>query len=264
MKPSPNDTDAFHARFLTREQALHYRDRYITGRRARIDGMERAVLRRLLEGIGPLAVALDLPSGTGRLSPVLAEFASRVILADASPQMLEIAREDLPTLPADYLQTDAEQIALPDGSVDLAFSHRFLHHIHTAATRMRVFREFARVSRRYVVLSYYTPGFRDRFEWWQRRLFRPAAAGDRPALRRQFLDEVAAAGFELRRTETLRRFPLRAMFCLFERIGATGESEPGAQATGIGTTGVARANPARSRSGLGSGSPTRQDDQGRP
>jgi SAM-dependent methyltransferase len=218
MDPSPNDTDAFHARFLTRAQALHYRDRYVTGRRARIDGLERAALRRLLRGIGPLAAALDLPSGTGRLSPVLGEFASRVVLADASPEMLQLAREDLPTLSADYVLTDAERIDLPDGSVDLAFSHRFLHHIHTAATRMRIFRELARVSRRYVVLSYYTPGFRDRFRWWKRRLLSPAKAGDRPALRRQFLDEVAAAGFKLRRTETLRRFPLRAMFCLFERV----------------------------------------------
>ena len=88
MNPSPTDTDAFHARFLTRAQALQYRDRYITGRRARIDRMEREALRRLLAGIGPLAAALDLPSGSGRLSPVLAEFAGRVVLADASPEML--------------------------------------------------------------------------------------------------------------------------------------------------------------------------------
>lgn len=210
-----NDTDVFHARFLTREQAQHYRDRYTTGRRGRIDRMERAALYDLLGGLEPLEKAMDLACGTGRLSPVLAEYANSVILADASPQMLALAREDHRDRPFEFLDTDAEHIALPDASVDLVFCHRFLHHVHSAAPRQRIFREIARVTRRYAVISYYTPGFRDRFRWWRRRL-RGRNAGDRPANLRRFYAEARAAGLEPLRETILRRFPVRGMFCLFK------------------------------------------------
>jgi ubiquinone/menaquinone biosynthesis C-methylase UbiE len=209
-----NDTDAFHARFLTRQQAEHYRDRYTTGRRGRIDRMERAALRELFGGLEPLEKAMDLACGTGRLSPALAEVAKTVILADASPEMLALAREDHRERPFEFLETDAEHIALPDRSVDLVFCHRFLHHIHSAAPRQRVFREIARISRRYAVISYYTPGFRDRFRWWRRRLL-GRNAGDRPANLRRFYAEARAAGLEPIKETILRRLPLRALFCLF-------------------------------------------------
>jgi SAM-dependent methyltransferase len=210
-----NDTDAFHARFLTREQAVHYRDRYTTGRRGRIDRIERAALRELFSNLGPLEKAMDLACGAGRLSPVLAEFAPSVILADASPQMLDLAREDHREQPFEFVETDAEHIALPNASVDLVFCHRFLHHIHSAAPRQRVFREIARVTRRYAVISYYSPGFRDRFDWWRRRLT-GRNPGDRPANLRRFYAEARAAGLEPVKEKVLRRFPVRGMFCLFK------------------------------------------------
>jgi SAM-dependent methyltransferase len=216
---STHDTDAFHARFMTRAQAEHYRDRYITGRRGRIDGMERTALRTLLAGVGRLEKAMDLACGAGRLSPVLAEVAQRVVLADAAPQMLQLAREDHADLPFDYLEADAEHVALPDASVDLIFCHRFLHHIHSAAPRARVFHEIARVTRRYAVISYYTPGFRDRYTWWGRRLTGRAQADTRPATLHRFYAEAAAAGLRPVKTQVLRSFPLRAMFILFEKQG---------------------------------------------
>jgi ubiquinone/menaquinone biosynthesis C-methylase UbiE len=212
--PGANDTDAFHARFLTRQQAEHYRDRYITGRRGRIDRMERAALRTLFRKLPPLEKAMDLACGTGRLSPVLAEVAETVVLADASPQMLALAREDHRDQPFVFLETDAEHIDLPDGSVDLVFCHRFLHHIHGAAPRQRVFREIVRVTRQYAVISYYTPGFRDRLKWWTRRLM-GRNTSDCPAGLRRFYSEARAAGLEPVREHVLRRFPVRGMFCLF-------------------------------------------------
>jgi hypothetical protein len=212
---------AFRAKFMTRAQALRYRDRYITGRRARTDRLERGILRRLLAGLGPLEVIMDLPGGAGRLAPVFAEVARRVIVADASPQMLQLAREDLAGLPVEYLETEAERTGLPDASVDLLFSHRYLHHIHASATRARVFAEFARVSRRYVLLSYYSPGFRDRWSWLRARLGLRDGPRDRPATQRRFLAEAAATGLRLIRRQTLRRFPLVAAFYLFEHDRAT-------------------------------------------
>ncbi len=217
MPVDRTDSVVFHDRFLTRAQAEHYRDRYRTGRRVKIDRMERTALRKLLSGVGRLQVALDIPSGTGRLTPVLAEVAERVILADANAIMLEVARDDLPNLPAEYLQADVEHIPLADDHVDLVFCHRFLHHIHQADTRARIFAELARVSRRYAVLTYYTPGFSDRGHWWFGRLSGRSTTANRPATLRRFYAEAAAAGLRVVDRVFLRRFPLVAVFLLFEK-----------------------------------------------
>ncbi|MFH1264128.1 MAG: class I SAM-dependent methyltransferase [Planctomycetota bacterium] len=193
-----------------------YRDRYRTGRRARTDQRERAVLREVLNGIGRIPVALDLPCGTGRLSPVLAEVSDRIMLADSSPVMLQVAREELPHLSAEYLQTDAENIELGDESVYLVFCHRFLPHINNASLRKRIVGELRRATERYVLLSYYPPGFRSRFRWMIRCLLRNARRRDQLATVRQFVDEVSSCGLRLVRRKVLRTFPFAAFF-LFER-----------------------------------------------
>jgi SAM-dependent methyltransferase len=212
-----DDCSAFNARFTEREQAERYRDRYRIGRRARIDAREREVLRDLLGAVGHVSVALDIPGGTGRLTSLIAEFSDRVILGDRSPAMLEVAREDLSDPHVEYLKTDAQSIELETASVDLVFSHRFLHHIHSAEARACVFREFARVSRRYVIASYYTPGFRDWSRYLSSRAIRSARRLDRPATMARFFEETAVVGLRSREVRFLRRFPLTALFCLFDR-----------------------------------------------
>ncbi|HUU86097.1 MAG TPA: methyltransferase domain-containing protein [Phycisphaerae bacterium] len=217
MPVSESDVGVFQKRFESRRQAERYRDRYKTGRHARMDRMERAALCELLQGIDKVEVALDLPSGTGRLSPVVAEFAKRIILADSAEDMLAIARDDLPDLPAEYLQTDAQKIQLPDRSVDLVFSHRFLNHIYDPAERACILGELARVSRRYVALSYYAPSIRWRWRRLFKRLLGKGRTYDRVPTTRHFLVETSAAGLRPVRRTTLRRFPLTAAFFLFER-----------------------------------------------
>ncbi len=217
MSESTADCSVFKARFTTREAAEAYRDRFKTGKRRRKDDIERRALRELLSGIGQLDTGLDLPSGTGRLSPVIGEVCRRVLQADGSLQMLTVAREDHPDLSGGYVQTDAEHIALADRGVDLVFCHRFLHHIHDRAARQRIFAELARITRRYVVASYYAPGHRDMWRWRLSRLLGRSEHRDRPATLQQFHDELAAAGLRLARTQVVRRFPSLGVFCLFER-----------------------------------------------
>jgi len=183
-----------------------------------MDRLERTALRELLSGIGRLSIALDLPSGVGRFSPVLAEVADRVILADSSPAMLELAREEVTYPNAEYLETDALCIGLPDGSVDLVFSHRFLNHIPSVPARARILSELARVARRYVALSYYAPSFRGRWRGAVRRVLGAGDPYERPTTMREFVDAMSAAELRLQRRKVLRRFPLAAMFLLFERV----------------------------------------------
>jgi ubiquinone/menaquinone biosynthesis C-methylase UbiE len=207
----------FDERFVTQRQAKRYRDRYKTGRRVRTDLREKAALREVLENVGSISVALDLPCGSGRLGPVLATVAAKVILADSSTAMLTFAREECPPTAFDHLHTDARHIELPDRSVDLVFSHRFLHHLDEADTRAQVLAELVRVTRRYVILSFFPPGIRSRFTRWVRRVLGRIQPGDPLATETKFLDEASAGGLRLVQRKMLRRFPLRAAFYLFER-----------------------------------------------
>ena len=208
--------ETFDKRFVTRAQVEHYRDRYRTGKRARTDQRERAALRAVLSGVGRLGSSLDLPCGTGRLSGVLGEFSERIILADSSRMMLQVAGEEHPTLAAEYLLTDAEDIQLDDASVDLVFSHRFLPHINDAAQRVRMVAEMARVSAKFVLLTYYPPGFRSRVRWTLRSTVRTVARRDQLATVGQFLEEVSSCGLQLAHREVLRTFPPAGYF-LFQR-----------------------------------------------
>ena len=171
----------FVERFMDRKAVQRYRDRYHTGRHARVNQMERAALQHLLSGLGRLEVAADLPSGVGRLGDVLAQVADRVILADSSPIMLEIAKKDLGEGKYQYLQTNAEQIDLPTAGVDLVFCHRLLNHIPDPEGRARIVKELARISRRYVVISCYPPSIRTRIKLAVRRLIGSSKPARQPA-----------------------------------------------------------------------------------
>ncbi len=217
MSQPKNSGGEFSERFRTREQVERYRDRYTTGRRWRVHLKEEAALKQILAGLKPVEIALDIPCGTGRLSPLLAKAAKQIILADASSMMLEVACGDYPHLPARYLLSRAERIELADDSVDIAFCHRLLHHVPDRALRGRVLSELARVSRMYVILSYYPPGFRTRFRRWLRRLLGMTKEGTSTFSLRTFIDETQAAGLQLARSTTIRRFP-RALFCQFEHM----------------------------------------------
>ncbi len=222
MTKAANDSVQFQSRFHQRQQAIRYRDRFRPGgKHEQMHHREVAALRSLLSRTGRLQVAMDLPAGTGRLTPVLAEHAGKVILADASEVMLEVAKEDNPSLPAEFLVTSAEKIDLPDGSVDLVFCHRFLHHIYQPGLRQRIFQEMARVARRHVIVSYYAGGFRSRLKWRLKNLVGLAGRDSRPATMEQFFGEASNAGLRLVARQTLRKFP-PGIFCLFEKAATSG------------------------------------------
>jgi ubiquinone/menaquinone biosynthesis C-methylase UbiE len=216
--PQTNDSVQFQTRFHQRKQAERYRNRFRPGgKHEHMHHKEVAILRALLARAGEMDLAMDLPAGTGRLTPILAENAKKVILADASDVMLEVAKEDNPTLAAEYLVTSAEKIDRPDGSVDLVFCHRFLHHINQPDLRKKIFQEMARVTRRYVIVSYYAAGFRSRIKWRLKNLVGLANRDSKPATMEQFFAEARQAGLKVAAQETLRKIP-PGIFCLFEKV----------------------------------------------
>lgn len=71
----------------------------------------------------------DVGSGTGFLAAGLAPVVAQVSCVDASPRMLEQARENLKAFAnVRYLLSDGERLPLADGSVDAVVANMFLHH----------------------------------------------------------------------------------------------------------------------------------------
>lgn len=108
----------------------------------RTRGAGSTLLAALRESLldAPGTALLDIGGGTGNYSAALAADGWVPLIVDASPQMLERAREKgLATLLA-----DAESLPLPDASFDAAILVSMLHHTSHPAT---VIAEAARILR---------------------------------------------------------------------------------------------------------------------
>jgi hypothetical protein len=94
--------------------------------------------------------------------------------ADAAEEMLHLARTAVghgPALrpcsgrgeqgrtpgerPVPFVAADARQLPFPNGSFDLTFSMRLLHRVEASEERTQVLKELCRVSRRWVICSFY-------------------------------------------------------------------------------------------------------------
>ena len=129
-------------RIYDEERAQQYAGRSPDRHRAEV-----ALLRRILAGI-PTGETLDIPCGTGRLGPVLADLGCRVTRADLSPPMLHLA--------GGGVGADAAHLPFRDRSFDLVVCHRFLHHLHPEEMEP-VLAELARVAGRHLVFTFFHP-----------------------------------------------------------------------------------------------------------
>ncbi len=98
---------------------------------------------------------LDLPSGTGRLFPALRPHGKKFFETDVSREMLKLARVNLEDYQPNLVQASAFHIPYKDGSFDCVFSARLTHHIPEARERDLFLRELGRVSRKWVVVTFF-------------------------------------------------------------------------------------------------------------
>jgi SAM-dependent methyltransferase len=88
--------------------------------------------------------ALDVGTGAGALAFALAPLVREVVGLDPVPELLDLARaRALPN--TDFVEGDGTAMSFPDGSFDLAGTHRTLHHVPRPDL---VVAEMARVTRR--------------------------------------------------------------------------------------------------------------------
>jgi SAM-dependent methyltransferase len=80
--------------------------------------------------VGADTIVLELGSGAGRMTRALVDRTGRVIAADVSASMLNVARRADRTVRVDYLELSGDGlIDLPDASVDLVLSTATLTHV---------------------------------------------------------------------------------------------------------------------------------------
>lgn len=159
----------------------------------RLHQLEFAFVLSVVEQLTPGSVVLDVPCGSGRLSPAFCT-AGRTYGIDLSADMLREAKEHKPAeYKGDFILASAMNIPLPDKSVDLAVCMRLFHHIGDPEARRQLFRELSRVSRHRVVTSFYR---KESYRYYKKRLFGKKASGQ-PVSVDCFLQEARECGLHM-------------------------------------------------------------------
>ena len=154
--------ERYRRRFTRPHAAAAYQERFRT-RKAVTHALERRALERVLRRLGQLERVLDAPVGAGRLLGVVSKHArGQVVGLDVSAEMLsraggQIEQEDAEGRAQSVGLLQGDLLALPfaAGSFEAVVCVRFLHHLRSGRLRVSALRELARVSRRYLVVTFF-------------------------------------------------------------------------------------------------------------
>lgn len=199
------------AKWQAESAGQHYRGARFGSRRAR--ERDPATVRALLERCEGVTSVLDVPCGAARLAQAVREHGARWTGVDVSHAMLASA-------PAECAphRAQASLSALPFRArqFDAVVCCRFLHHLQDRAAFERAAAELARVSRRYVIASFWDsaslPALRVRLG-----LKRSEGPSGRAATSRAFVEQCfARVGMRVVAFRAHARFISQQTFVLLE------------------------------------------------
>ena len=123
--------------------------RFIESGGQAIDSIEREVIDSLVGQSPPNGLALDVGSGTGRFSMVVAEKGYRTVSLDGSFPMLTVHREKMlegnGRLKCCLVQGNALHLPFTDGCFDIVLSVRMLNQLGSDSQRIGAIKEMVRV-----------------------------------------------------------------------------------------------------------------------
>ena len=139
--------------------AASYDDRRFSGALGRLKNWrDQRLIEKAVRHAGRVERILDVPCGTGRLVRSLAPRVPHSVGADVSLDMIGFSRLHSSVKNGskgllEYVQCDARYLPFSNDSFDVVLSGRFLHHLFhlPQSERLQVIREFARVSRGWVL-----------------------------------------------------------------------------------------------------------------
>jgi SAM-dependent methyltransferase len=192
---------------------------------------EQRLLQRLLEPVSTERFdqcALDLPCGYGRLYHVLRDFGAPVVESDWSFPLLTAARlfhagERNSPPPAGYVRATALSLPFKDRAFGLVLSVRLCHHIREQQERLHYLREMMRVSRKWLVFTYFdTDSIKNRTHEFRRRF---NGKRSKWTLDSRVVKEVSrSAGFEVVQSIWVSRFFSGHRYVLLRRLNPSAEA----------------------------------------
>jgi SAM-dependent methyltransferase len=207
--------------FQEQEVADYERRRYRGLDQRLVHGRELRVLRRLLAMCSPATIwsgavpsgeaepgrALDAPCGYGRFSRLLAGEGYSLFATDLSLAMVRRASAPRPddTVPIGIVSNLTRGLPFRPASFSLVFSLRFFHHLHDSPARRLALSEFARVSREWLIVSYYQSNALHLVQRALRRKLMRKRTRIKMIRGREFREEAESAGFEVVRVVPLFR-----------------------------------------------------------
>lgn len=194
-------------------------------------------LRRSICMIHQDSVVVDVPCGTGRMLPILAAAGLRLLACDVSPAMLAQALErNRGAKGIEYLLGDATSLPLESASVDGIVSVRFVMHL-TSDERGTLLREFARVTRRWVIVEYSRDSvwhrWRGRFRGLILQLLKRPRLYPASASADQIRCEAVGAGLTIRKWAWTLRGLSQSVFVVMEKAGPCPDGLPGKHDPGV-------------------------------
>ena len=145
------------------EHAKYYFEKHENGFWRKLSNWrDHQIARKALRLAGNPKSVLDTPCGTGRFWDVLAEDAGRAIHAsDYNQTMIDTGlanRAPEITSRIKAFQASAFDLPVSDNFVECIFCIRFVHHLGNPEDRMKLLREFHRVSSDSVIVSLWVDG----------------------------------------------------------------------------------------------------------
>lgn len=154
---APETSAEYQAEYQELEAARDYNEAYQNRPTKRWSTQrEFKLLERHLASQPRSSTLLDLPSGGGRLSDQLDRHADLLVEADIGLGQLLYAKEHYDGPPKRvWMTASAFHIPFQDESLDGVVCCRLCHHLPTAEERERLVEELLRVSRRFVIMTFF-------------------------------------------------------------------------------------------------------------
>ncbi len=120
---------------------------------------EVALVKRVLSSLEGVNTLLDAPCGAGRMSFLANNLRFKTTGVDLGDAILKCAEREKLRLNSSvtFQKEDIEKLSFLDKNFDVSFCFRFFHHLPNKEVKLRVVSELCRVSRKNVVISYFSP-----------------------------------------------------------------------------------------------------------